>query len=206
MNRVVATLAAVLAWMSIAAAAHADPVETLRGFVRDVKSGRAQFTQTVTSPDGVKKKSSSGSFEFSRPNRFRFAYAKPFEQTIVGDGAKVWIYDADLNQVSSRKLGTALGATPAALLAGGSLDKDFDLGNLPPRDGLEWAEAKPKAKDGGFQSVRVGFKGKDLAALEIVDSFGQRSLLRFDAFAANAAVAADTFRFTPPPGADVIEQ
>src|SRR5204863_463784 len=117
-----------------------------RAFVSDVKSGRAQFTQTVTSPDGAKKKTSLGSFEFSRPNRFRFAYVKPFEQTIVGDGEKVWIYDADLNQVSSRKLGQALGATPAALLAGGSLERDFDLANLPPSDGLEWAEAKPKAK------------------------------------------------------------
>jgi outer membrane lipoprotein carrier protein len=187
-------------------AAHAEPVDTLRAFVRDVKSGRAQFTQTVTSPDGVKKKNSTGSFEFSRPNRFRFAYAKPFEQTIVGDGEKVWIYDADLNQVSARKLGAALGATPAALLAGGSLDRDFDLANLPPHDGLEWAEAKPKAKDGAFQSVRVGFRGKDLAALEIVDSFGQKSLLRFDAFASNTPVNADSFRFTVPAGADVIEQ
>jgi outer membrane lipoprotein carrier protein len=186
--------------------AHADPVETLRGFVRDVKSGRATFTQTVTSPDGAKKKTSSGSFEFARPNRFRFAYAKPFEQTIVGDGEKVWIYDADLNQVSVRKLGQALGATPAALLAGGSLERDFELSNLPPRDGLEWAEAKPKAKDGAFQSVRVGFKGKDLAALEIIDSFGQKSLLQFNGFAANAAIAAETFRFTVPAGADVIEQ
>jgi outer membrane lipoprotein carrier protein len=186
--------------------AHADPVETLRGFVRDVKSGRATFTQTVTSPDGAKKKTSSGSFEFARPNRFRFAYAKPFEQTIVGDGEKVWIYDADLNQVSVRKLGQALGATPAALLAGGSLERDFELSNLPPRDGLEWAEAKPKAKDGAFQSVRVGFRGKDLAALEIIDSFGQKSLLQFNGFAANAAIAAETFRFTVPAGADVIEQ
>ncbi len=186
--------------------AHADPVETLRGFVRDVKSGRAQFTQTVTSPDGVKKKTSTGSFEFSRPNRFRFVYAKPFEQTIVGDGEKVWIYDADLNQVSSRKLGAALGATPAALLAGGSLDKDFDLSNLAPKDGLEWAEARPKAKDGAFQSVSVGFRGKDLAALEIHDSFGQKSLLRFDGFSANVPISAEAFRFTPPAGADVIEQ
>ncbi len=204
MRRVV--LAAWMATSLVASIAHADPVDTLRGFVRDVKSGTARFTQTVTSPDGVKKKSSTGSFEFSRPNRFRFAYAKPFEQTIVGDGEKVWIHDADLNQVSSRKLGNALGATPAALLAGGSLDKDFDLANLPAKDGLEWVEAKPKAKDGAFQSVRVGFKGGELAALEIVDSFGQRSLLRFDAFAANAPVAADAFVFTVPAGADVIEQ
>jgi outer membrane lipoprotein carrier protein len=184
----------------------ADPVETLRGFVRDVKSGRASFTQTVTAPDGAKKKTSSGSFDFARPNRFRFAYAKPFEQTIVGDGEKVWIYDADLNQVSVRKLGQALGATPAALLAGGSLERDFDLSNLPARDGLEWAEAKPKARDGAFQSLRVGFKDKELAALEIVDSFGQKSLLQFSGFAANTAIAPETFRFAVPAGADVIEQ
>ena len=203
MKRVLAIAAAALAFAS---AAHADAVETLRSFVRDVKSGRAQFTQTVTSPDGAKKKTSSGSFEFARPNRFRFAYAKPFEQTIVGDGEKVWIYDADLNQVSSRKLGQALGATPAALLAGGGLERDFDLAALPAKDGLEWAEAKPKAKDGAFQSVRVGFKGPDLAALEIVDSFGQRSLLRFSAFAPNVAIPAETFRFIVPAGADVIEQ
>jgi outer membrane lipoprotein carrier protein len=202
MKRALALAAALV----VSLAVYAEPVDTLRGFVRDVKSGRAAFTQTVTAPDGVKKKSSSGSFEFARPNRFRFAYAKPFEQTIVGDGEKVWIYDADLNQVSSRKLGQALGATPAALLAGGSLERDFDLANLPPRDGLEWAEAKPKAKDGAFQSVRVGFKGKDLAALEIIDSFGQKSLLQFNGFAANAPVNAEAFRFTVPAGADVIEQ
>jgi outer membrane lipoprotein carrier protein len=202
MKRLIALVAA----LAVSAAAHADPVETLRAFVRDVKSGRAQFTQTVTSPDGAKKKTSSGSFEFSRPNRFRFAYVKPFEQTIVGDGEKVWIYDADLNQVSSRKLGQALGATPAALLAGGGLERDFDLSPLPAKDGLDWAEAKPKAKDGAFQSVRVGFQGSTLAALEIVDSFGQRSLLRFSAFAANVAIPAEMFRFTVPAGADVIEQ
>ena len=192
--------------LALALAASAAPVDTLREFVRDVKTGNARFTQTVTSPDGAKQKSSSGSFEFSRPNRFRFAYAKPFEQTIVADGEKVWIYDKDLNQASSRRIGQALGATPAALLAGGSLEKDFDLGNLPAKDGLEWAEARPKAKDGAFQSVRIGFKGKDLAALEIVDSFGQRSLLRFETFQANGTIAPETFRFTPPAGADVIEQ
>ena len=187
-------------------AAHADAVDTLKDFVRDVKSGRSSFTQVVTAPDGVKKKSSSGTFEFSRPNRFRFAYAKPFQQLIVADGQKVWIYDADLNQVSSRKLSNALGATPAALLAGGSLEKDFDLAALPPKDGLEWVQATPKAKDGAFQAVAIGFRGKELAAVEIIDSFGQRSLLSFPQFAANVTLAPEIFRFTPPVGADVIEQ
>ena len=174
--------------------------------MRDVKSGKAAFTQTVTAPDGVKKKNSSGTFEFARPNRFRFAYAKPFEQLIVADGQKVWIYDADLNQASSRKFSSALGATPAALLAGGSLDKDFDLVAVPAKDGLDWVQANPKLKDGTFKSVRVGFRGKDLAAVEIVDAFDQRSLLQFSQFTAGVSFAPDAFRFTPPAGADVIEQ
>ena len=195
-----------LALAGAAVAAHADAVDTLRGFIRDVSSGRAQFTQTVTSPDGAKKKTSSGSFEFARPNRFRFAYAKPFEQLIVADGQKVWIFDADLNQASSRKFSAALGATPAALLAGGSLDKDFDLAPLPAKDGLDWVQATPKAKEGAFKSVHVGFRGKDLAAVEIVDAFDQRSLLQFSQFSAGITFAPDTFRFAPPPGADVIEQ
>ena len=186
--------------------AHADAVDTLKDFVANVKTGHAAFTQVVTSPDGAKKKSSSGTFDFARPNHFRFAYAKPFEQLIVADGQKVWIYDTDLNQVSSRKFTQALGATPAALLAGGSLEKDFTLSALPSQGGLDWAQAIPKAKDGAFQSVRIGFKGKDLSALEIVDSFGQRSLLQFTQFTANVPIAPETFKFTVPPGADVIEQ
>jgi len=199
-------LGAVALLMACAAPARADSVDTLRDFVRDVKTGRSTFTQTVTAPDGVKKKSSSGSFEFARPNRFRFAYAKPFEQLIVADGRKVWIYDADLNQVSARKLSNALGATPAALLAGGSLEIDFDLAAMPAKDGLDWVKATPKAKDGAFQSVLIGFRGKDLAAVEIVDSFGQRSLLQFAQLAPNVAIAPERLLFTVPPGADVIEQ
>jgi outer membrane lipoprotein carrier protein len=186
--------------------AHADNVDTLREFVRDVKSGSAAFTQTVTSADGARKKTSSGQFEFLRPNRFRFGYAKPFEQLIVADGSKVWIYDTDLNQASSRKIAQALGTTPAALLAGGSLDNDFTLSNQPAKDGLDWARAVPKVKDGPFQEMRVGFRGKTLAAVEIVDSFGQRSFLQFSGFQANPALAQDRFRFTPPAGADVVEQ
>lgn len=205
-GRVLKRLAAGLLVATSAFAARADAVDTLKDFVRDVKSGRAPFTQVVSSPDGAKKKTSSGSFEFLRPNRFRFAYTKPFEQLIVADGQKVWIYDADLNQVSTRKLSNALGATPAALLAGGSLEKDFDLASMPPKEGLDWVQATPKVKDGPFQSVHIGFRGKDLAAVEIVDSFGQRSLLQFSQFAANLPLAPENFRFTVPVGADVIEQ
>jgi outer membrane lipoprotein carrier protein len=223
-----------LASMSaVAIAAHAGAVEQLEEFVRDVKTGQAAFTQTVTSPDGARTKTSSGRFEFSRPNRFRFAYTKPFEQAIVADGNKVWIFDADLNQASSRKLTAALGGTPAALLAGGSLSKDFVLGSQPDKDGLAWVLATPRGterpqagaaqqprpkgveessggralpQESAFQSVRVGFRGKTLASIEIVDSFGQRSALQFSQFEANIVFKADNFVFKVPPGADVIEQ
>lgn len=186
--------------------ANADAVDALRSFVRDVKTGQSSFTQTVTSPDGAKKKTSNGSFVFARPDRFRFVYAKPFEQTIVSDGQKVWMYDAELNQVSSRAVSQALGATPAALLAGNSMDKDFELSDLPDRDGLSWAQATPRVKDGAFQSLSVGFKGKTLAAVDIVDAFGQHSLLQFAQVVANPVLPADTFRFTVPAGAEVLEQ
>jgi outer membrane lipoprotein carrier protein len=194
------------AFAAAAAGARADAVDTLREFVRDVHSGRAAFTQTVTSTDGTRKRSSTGSFEFQRPNRFRFDYVKPFQQLIVGDGQKVWIYDADLNQVSVRRLSQAIGATPAALLAGASLEQDFVLQAQPSKDGVDWVQATPRARDGAFESIRIGFRGKDLAAVDIVDAFGQRSLLQFDGYAANVALPESSFRFVPPKGADVVEQ
>jgi outer membrane lipoprotein carrier protein len=186
-------------------AAQADAVQSLRDFVRDTRSGQATFTQTVTSPDG-RKKLSSGSFEFERPNRFRFAYLKPFEQLIVSDGQKVWVHDVDLNQVTVRRLDRALGSTPAALLAGAELDTAFDFSNQPSSGGIDWVQAAPRQKDGTLQWMRVGFRGKELAAVELLDSFGQRSLLQFSGYAANVALPAQAFHFTPPTGADVIEQ
>lgn len=188
------------------AAARADALDTLRAFVRDVKSGRADFSQVVTSPDGSRQRRSSGSFEFERPNRFRFEYRQPFEQLIVADGRKVWIYDADLNQVSVRRLTQALGATPAALLAGASLDREFELAAMPSQDGVDWVRATPRQSDTAFQSLRIGFRGQELAAVEILDAFGQRSLLQFSHYQANVALPAARFEFTPPPGADLIEQ
>lgn len=192
--------------VTAATVAHADAIDTLRTFVRDVRSGSAQFTQTVTSPDGKRSKVSSGSFEFERPDRFRFQYRKPYEQLIVSDGSKVWIHDVDLNQVTVRKLGAALGATPAALLAGASLDKTFELQDEPSSGGLEWVRATPRQKEGAFQSMRIGFHDGQLAAVDILDAFGQRSLLQFSQVVANPALDARTFTFVPPAGADVIEQ
>lgn len=184
----------------------ADAVQRLRAFGRTVQSGRAAFTQTVIAPDGSRRRTTTGQFEFAQPDRFRFAYAKPFEQLIVADGQKVWIHDPDLNQASSRRMDQAVGATPAAILAGGAIDAEFELSALPPEDGLEWVQATPRVRGGSIERLRVGFKGDVLTAMDIVDSFGQRSQLRFSAFEVNPVLPADRFRFRPPPGTDVIEQ
>jgi len=214
-------LAAAMATLSIAASAQvatASGLESLEAFVKNTKSGRAGFTQVVTSParDGkaAKTKTSSGSFEFLRPNRFKFIYQKPFEQSIVSDGQTLWLHDVDLNQVTARKLAQVLGGTPAAVIAAAAdlktLQADFILAPQPDKDGLEWVEATPKTKDGQVQSILVGFKesgkGSELAVLEILDSFGQRSVMRFSQFEVNPALAATSFQFKPPAGADVIRQ
>ena len=180
--------------------------------MKGTQTGKADFTQTVTSPpkegQTARTKQSSGSFEFQRPGRFKFVYKKPFEQTIVADGQTLWLYDVDLNQVTARKQQDVLGSTPAALIAAGTdmkaLTEVFDLKAAPAADGLEWLEARPRNKDGQLQSVRVGFRAGQLAALEIADSLGQRSVLTFNQWQDNAPMKAERFRFQPPVGADVI--
>jgi outer membrane lipoprotein carrier protein len=194
------------ALMAAAGLAQADGVASLQQFVTEVKSGRATFNQTVTAPDGKRKKSTTGTFEFQRPNQFRFSYDKPAEQLIIGDGKKVWVYDPDLSQASVRNMDQALGATPVALLAGGDLSKDFTLKSQPAEQGVEWALATPKRSDSGLQSLRLGFRGRELVALEIVDAFGQRSVMQFNSVQVNAKVAPERFRFDPPAGTDVMEQ
>ena len=194
--------------------ASADGLKSLESFMKGSQTGRADFTQVVTSPpkDGqvARTKTSSGTFEFQRPGRFKFVYKKPFEQTIVADGQTLWLYDTDLNQVTQRAQSQALGSTPAALLASApdlsALKADFTLEAAPDQDGLHWVLARPKAKDGQLQSVRVGFAGEQLAALDILDSFGQRSAIRFTGMQANAALPPATFQFKPPQGADVVRQ
>ncbi|OUL98666.1 outer membrane lipoprotein chaperone LolA [Variovorax sp. JS1663] len=199
---------------ALAASAWAGGMESLEAFVKNAKSGRAEFTQTVTAPpkegQTARAKVSSGSFEFQRPGKFRFDYKKPFAQSIVADGETLSLYDADLNQVTQRKQAQALGSTPAALIAAApdlrALQADFALEAAPERDGLQWVKATPKSKDGQLQSVQIGFQGDALAALEILDSFGQRSVLKFSKVELNPSLPAGTFQFKAPAGADVIRQ
>lgn len=215
--RVLGRLAVAASLVALAAqSAWAGGLDSLEQFVKGTRSGKAAFTQVVTAPakDGQapRARTQSGTFEFQRPGKFRFVYAKPFEQTIVADGKTLWLHDVDLNQVTSRPQDQVLGSTPAAIVAAApdlkALEKDFTLSEEPDADGQQWVKAVPKSRDGQLQSIRVGFKpgaqGAELGTLEILDSFGQRSVLTFQKMDLQNVPPASSFQFRVPPGTDVI--
>jgi outer membrane lipoprotein carrier protein len=170
------------------------------------KTASGRFEQQVFDRGGKVVEKASGTFAFQRPGKFRWVYDKPNKQVLVGDGAKLWIHDPDLNQVTVKKIGAAISSTPAALLAGkDDITTLFTLRDGGSADGLNWVDATPKAQDTGFERVRLGLQGKTLAAMELHDQLGGRTLLRFTELKSNAPVAADSFKFTPPKGADVLE-
>ncbi|TAN51010.1 MAG: outer membrane lipoprotein chaperone LolA [Betaproteobacteria bacterium] len=196
---------ALLAALLAATGAQAAALERFRVYVRTTQSARADFEQQVVDRNGKRVQDSKGSFLFLRPGRFRWSYAKPYPQLIVGDGERVWIHDPDLNQVTVRKVARAIGSTPAALLAGAAeIEKAFELQEAGTKDGLEWLDAKPRERDAGFERVRLGLGVSGVEAMELVDQFGQTTLLRFSNIVRNPKLAGTEFRFTPPPGADVL--
>lgn len=183
----------------------AASIARLRAFVRETQSLHANFTQVVYDAPGRQIGQASGEFSIVRPGHFRWSVEKPYRQLLVGDGERVWIYDPDLNQVITRKADRALGNTPAALLSGREeVEAAFDWRELPAADGLEWLSAVPKDKDAAFRDLRLGFDSAGLAALEVFDNFGQRTLIRFSRLERNPKLSPELFRFTPPAGADVV--
>ena len=195
----------VLLLAAFASAAHADAVERFRSFLKSTQSARADFEQKVYGRENKLLQESKGSFVFQRPGRFRWTYAKPVDQVIVGDGERVWIHDRDLNQVTVRRMSKALGSTPAALLAGSSdVEKSFQLSEAGTRDKLEWLEAKPRDPEAGFDRIRMGFSATGIEAMELVDNFGQTTRLRFVNLQRNPKTDPADFRFEPPKGADIL--
>lgn len=187
------------------ATAFASGPDQFKAFIETTHSARASFSQSVVSKSGRKAQVSQGTLAFSRPGKFRWTYEKPYYQLIVGDGGRLWIYDKDLNQVSVKKLGLALGSSPAALLAGdAALDKHFVIVDAGSSEGMELIEATPKVQDGGFERVRLGFRDSRPQLMEVRDNFGQVTTLRFEHFERNPSLSPGLFRFVPPQGADVV--
>jgi outer membrane lipoprotein carrier protein len=192
--------------LSIMQAHAAGSIEKLKAFAEQTQSARATFTQTVRDKDGATVQTATGKLVFARPGKFRWEYEKPYQQTIVGDGQKLWVYDKDLNQVTVKKLEGGLGSSPAALLAGSNdIEQYYNVDAKGIKGGLDWLEAYPRDPDTMFEKVRMGFKGNSLDTMELYDHLGQVTVIRFGKIERNPKLAASLFSFTPPAGADVIE-
>ncbi|MEQ1588942.1 MAG: outer membrane lipoprotein chaperone LolA [Gallionella sp.] len=186
--------------------AHAGAIEKLKTYIAATRSAQANFTQDVVDQSGKKIQGASGVMQFQRPGKFRWTYQKPYEQIIVGDGAKFWLYDVDLNQVTVKKLDAALGSNPAALLSGSNeIEREFVLQDDGNQAGLDWLQATAKGTDASFDKIRMGFNAQaELVAMELNDAFGHKTVLRFTDMRHNLKFSAQQFHFTPPKGADVI--
>ena len=188
-------------------AAGGASIEALKTMFAQTTTARAHFAQIVLDRNMKMLQQATGTMQFSRPGRFRWEYDRPYEQVIVSDGAKVWLYDKDLNQVTVRRLDRALGSSPAALLAGSDdIEKSYRLSSLGNQDGLDWLEAVPRTQDTAFERVKLGFGKAGLEAMELRDPFGQITLIKFSTIERNTRLPPETFRFTPPKGADVISE
>jgi outer membrane lipoprotein carrier protein len=195
--------------LSVPRFAHAAALEQFKTFVSSTQAARGEFTQQLVKVEsGASKVSnkSTGTFTFARPGKFIWTYQKPYEQLLQADGDKLYIYDKDLNQVTIKKLGDALGSSPAAILFGSNdLEKNFTLKEAGSKNGLEWLEATPKAKDTTFDHIGIGLRNGVPEAMELRDSFGQVSLLTFTKFEKNPPMPANQFKFVVPKGADVFQ-
>jgi len=185
--------------------ANAGGTDSLKAFFQSTHTVRAQFHQIVTDNQGRKLQEVDGSMQLQRPDKFRWDYNKPYMQEIVGDGEKVWLFDPELNQVTVRTMSKALGSSPAALLADSAdLEKSFVLKDANRQDDLEWVLATPKDNESGFERVFLGFKGDFLNKMELHDSFGHTTVIKFSRLERNPKLAVQDFRFVPPAGADVV--
>ena len=189
----------------VPAVVQASSLQRFSEFITGTLTARGEFEQKIFDHDRKLLQESRGVLAFSRPGKFRWTYVKPYAQLIVGDGSKVWIYDEDLKQVTVKKLDQALGSTPAALLAGNNeAMRAFKLSDEGTRDGFEWVEALPRDKEGNFEKIRMGFGSSGLRVMELVDNFGQTTVLKFNSLERNPRLDPGLFRFSPPKGADVI--
>ena len=181
-----------------------DGPDRLRAFLEQVRSLRAEFQQSVFDEDARPLDDASGMVYIQRPGRFRWDYTEPYPQEIVGDGEKVWIYDSDLEQVTVRPLGDALGDTPVMLLSSDRpVEQSFDVRAIEGPDGYQWAALTPLGDQISFTEIRLGFDGDTLRVMELTDAFGQLTRLRFVNVERNPELAPSLFLFTPPEGADI---
>jgi outer membrane lipoprotein carrier protein len=184
-----------------------DPgLQRLRNFLTGVTTLRADFRQRVIDSRQQVVEDSAGRVLMQRPGRFRWDYQQPHARAIVADGEKLWLYEADLDQVIIRQLEEGIGDTPAALLTGRQdVLERFTISKSWQADKIQWVALAPKAADADFAGVRLGFDGQKLVNLELDDRLGQQTRLDFSRVEINPRLDDQSFHFDIPPGADVID-
>ncbi len=174
-------------------------------FLTEIKTMSADFSQTLRTDNGEILQETSGKFYLSRPGKFRWNYAEPYEQEIVSDGENVWIYDVDLQQVIVQKRSTSLGNTPMALMEGKlKLAEAYTVSELDHRDGIYRLKLTSKSSDTDFSELVVGVDKTGLRFMQLHDQFEQTTDIVFDNLESNPRLAKGIFEFIPPEGADVL--
>lgn len=189
-------------------AANASPgTDALQFFFNEVDTFEASFNQEVLDESLQSIDSGQGTMMIKRPGLFRWDYAPPEAQKIVGDGDRVWIYDLELEQITVRNQKEALGRTPAILLAGASnIEQDYQVVDAGKQGSYDWINLIPLDQDSGFTEVRIGFEDNRLRLMELLDNLGQRTRISFVEVKENQPIADSAFEFEPPEGIDVIDQ
>jgi len=171
----------------------------LEKLLRNTKSIKANFTQTVISKSRDQAAHAQGILYIKRPKYFRWDYQAPYKQSIIADGKRVWVWEPDIEQVSTMMQDAALKNTPAVALMGGEkLDKQFKIKDLKRRHGLDWVQLIPKEKGGQFTLITLGLDSKGLKLMEMESKSGQVSRFHFTEIVNNAKISKSKFKFTPP--------
>ncbi len=186
---------------------YASPgLDSLNFFLEKVQTFEASFGQEVLDEDLQSLDSGQGKVWIKRPGRFRWNYAPPDAQQIVGDGEQVWVHDIDLEQVTVRNQQEALGTTPALLLAGGvDLKQNYTIIDIGTQGRYDWINLIPLDADSSFTEVRIGFEDNRLRLMELIDTLGQRTRMSFVDLKENEPIDDRLFEFLPPLGVDVID-
>ena len=181
----------------------ADAISMLKSFSQGVKSASGEFTQEAATA----AETSKGSFAFSRPGKFLWETKSPFHQKIVSDAKTLWIYDADLSQVTVRRLKGAIDAGPASLLFGGvDPETQFDLKLISEGDSLSWVRATPKAKDAAVSLIDIGFNPEGTPEkMRLTDRFGEKTTYTLENVEIPSKAGDAIYSFKVPAGVDVLE-
>ena len=179
--------------------------DLLESFLQKTQTFQARFSQKLIDPENVVMQQSQGLFSLQRPRKFHWQYDKPSAQEIISDGTYIWLHDSDLEQVTVRRVASALENTPMILLdREARLEEDFKINELGERNGQYWLELSPRSEQSDFKKITVGVDREGLRTMQLINGFDQTTEIEFSQLKINPRIPPAHFEFKPAPGTDVI--